>query len=310
MASVARTLAGTTKGPVAGREQRAALGRLIPDWNEARRRGLRARTCRGAAMPLWDHGFEEILLTDGPGWELPAWILASPGTVRRGLVFFDDRGRWESLQRWGWLARAAGMFAPEDGGRAVVSVDLPGWGDTRPRPSGFDLVSWGGVDRWSGYVSAATGASVMALRLRDAVRTLDFVQRRWRLPAGALIVGGHGLGGTIAGLAGALHGRVGGVVLIEPLAALADLATTRDAAWPHDAYFPGILGASDLPAALAGLDAPTWVVGPRDGRGQLLGARARRLFRGRRVQVRPGEFAAAEESALLQWLSSRTPARR
>jgi hypothetical protein len=164
------------------------------------------------------------------------------------------------------------------------------------------VVGWGGVDRWTGYVSAATGESVMALRLRDAVRVIDFVQREWGTPAARITVGGFGLGATVAGLAACLHGHLGGVLLLEPLAEFASLATAAKPNRPHDAYFPGILGAADLPEALALQPAPVLVVGPRDAAGRLLGAKARRTFRGRRVQVLPGAFEAKAETAVLTWL--------
>ncbi len=284
---------------------RRGLARLIPDWPAQRRRGLRAHTA-GGPMTLWTHTFQEFSLRDGPAWELPATLLRPPAGGAGVLVFFDDRGRWTALQQWGWLNRAAGVFARGGRPRSVLSVDLPGWGDTRPLPSPFDVVGWGGVDRWTGYVSAATGESVMAMRLRDAVRAVDFVQRTWRVPAARIVVGGHGLGATVAGLAACLHGRLGGALLLEPLTAFADLATAARPAWPHDAYFPRILDAADLPAALALQPAPVLVVGPRDGERTLLGRRAAAVFRGRRVAVLPAAFSGSTEPAVLDWLAQRT----
>jgi len=56
--------------------------------------------------------------------------------------------------------------------------------------------------------------------------------------------------------AACLHGRLGGVLLLDPLAEFGGLATAAKPIWPHDAYFPGILGAADLPEALALQPAP------------------------------------------------------
>ena len=283
-------------------QARRELARLIPAWQAHRRRGLRAVTAPGAVTTLWVHAFQELSLRDGPAWELPATMLRPPHDTGGVLVFFDDRGRWTALHQWGWLNRAAGVFSRDDKPRSILTVDLPGWGDTKPLPGPFDVVGWGGVDRWTGYVSAATGESVMALRLREAVRVIDFVQREWGTPAARITVGGFGLGASVAGLAACLHGRLGGVLLLEPLAEFASLATTARPNRPHDAYFPGILGAADLPEALALQPAPVLVVGPRDAAGRLLGAKARRTFRGRRVQVVPGAFDATGEPAVFSWL--------
>ena len=181
-------------------------------------------------------------------------------------------------------------------------MDLPGWGDTRPLPSPYDVVGWGGVDRWTGYLSAATGESVMAMRLRDAVRVVNYVQRVWNTRASRITVGGYGLGATVAGLAACLHGGLGGVLLLDPLAEFASLAAAPKSIWPHDAYFPGILGAVDLPEALALQPAPVLVVGARDAAGRTLGTRARKVFRGRQIRVIPERFSAAVEPKVLQWL--------
>ncbi|MEI7551785.1 MAG: hypothetical protein WCL24_05595, partial [Verrucomicrobiota bacterium] len=282
---------------------RRGLAQLIPALAAHRRRGLRAHATPGAAMQLWVHTFQELSLRDGPAWELPATLLRPPDAAGV-LVFFDERGRWTALQQWGWLNRAAGVFSRGGRPRAVLTVDLPGWGDTRPLPSPYDVVGWGGVDRWSGYLSAATGESVMALRLREAVRVVDWVQRTWRTPAARIVVGGHGLGATVAGLAACLHGRLGGVLLLDPLAEFAGLATARRAVWPHDAYFPGILAAADLPEALALQPAPVLVVGARDAQGRPPGTR--RVFHGRHVTVVPGRFSPAREADVLRWLQART----
>lgn len=284
---------------------RRELGKLIPDWPAQRRRALRVATGPDKPLQLWVHTFQELSLRDGTKWELPAILVRPPQKDAGWLVFFDDHGRWNGLHQWGWLNRVAGVFSQEPKYHNVLSVDLPGWGETRPQPAPFDIVGWGGVDRWTGYVSAAVGESMMALRLRDAVRVLDLAARQWKISPRRIVVGGHGLGANIAGLAACLHGGLGGVLLVEPLAEFASLATAAKPIWPHDAYFPGILNAADLPEALALQPAPALVIGPRDARGRPLGARARQAFRGARIEVRPERFTAAAEPAMLAWLQSR-----
>jgi predicted esterase len=144
----------------------------------------------------------------------------------------------------------------------------------------------------------------MAMRLRDAVRVVNFVQRAWNMPASRITIGGYGLGATIAGLAACLHGHLGGVLLLDPLAEFAALASAPKSIWPHDAYFPGILGAADLPEALALQPAPVLVVGARDAAGRTLGAKARKAFRGRHLTVVPERFSPANEADVLKWLQT------
>jgi pimeloyl-ACP methyl ester carboxylesterase len=221
------------------------------------------------------------------------------------LVYFDARGRWQSLHQWGWLSRAAELFSAKGVDLAVLSVDLPGWGDTAPTPSPFDVVGWGGVDRWTAYVSAATGDSVMAIRVREACRVLRWVCRAQGLPLHRVFVGGHGLGANVATYAAWLEGQVAGLVLNEPLLSFAELATATKPQWPHDAYFPGILNVADFPAALQAAGAPAIVVGPRDAAGTV--APRSRVW----SQIRPNCRFIAEtlnsttEPQVIQWLHSR-----
>ena len=109
---------------------------------------------------------------------------------------------------------------------------------------------------------------------------------------------------TRAGLAACLHGRLGGVLLLDPLAEFGGLATAAKPIWPHDAYFPGILGAVDLPEALALQPAPVLVVGARDAQGRTLGANTRKVFRGRHITIMPERFSAANEARVLEWLQT------
>ncbi|HND62011.1 MAG TPA: hypothetical protein PLB90_11075 [Opitutaceae bacterium] len=284
-------------------QARRALTALIPGFARHRRDGLAAVSSPGSRMGLWTHQFQEFSLRDGADWELPATLMRPESKSAGALVFFDDRGRWAGLHQWGWLNCVTGFFGTARRPRGVLTVDLPGWGDTRPLPSPYDVVGWGGVDRWAGYLSAATGESVMAMRVRDAVRVLDHVRREWKLPAERIVVGGFGVGADVAALAALLHGsRLGGLLMLEPLARFADLATEPKAAWPHDAYFPNILKAVDVPEAVRLQGAPALVVGPRDGGRRLLGRRASAVFSGPRVRVVAGAFSDATEGTVRDWL--------
>lgn len=262
----------------------------------------------GETCGLWTHELTELSLRDGSGWELPAIQLGRRGTRRpsAALVYFDARGRWQALQQWGWLNRAAEVFSATGADLKVLSVDLPGWGDTAPTPSPFDVVGWGGVDRWLAYVSAATGDSVMAMRVREACRVIQWVRRTHGLPLHRIFVGGHGLGANVATYAAWLEGRVAGLVLNEPLWSFAQLATAAKASWPHDAYFPDILKAADLPVALHATGAPAIVVGARDATGALV-----RRGVGLRSATGPHSRQLAQaltpvtEPQVIQWLHAR-----
>lgn len=266
------------------------------------------RPVKGVSAGLWTHTLTEISLRDGADWELPATWMRRKGAAgpEHILVFFDERGRWSALHQWGWLNRAVELFAPSKANLSVLSVDLPGWGDTAPMPAPFDVVGWGGVDRWTGYVSAATGDSVMAMRLREACRVLRFVRGGRGVPNRRIILGGHGLGANIAALVAWLEGPVAGLVLTEPLAAFAQLATAPKAAWPHDAYFPGILKTADFAETLRAAQTQAIVVGPRDAtRGIASAALRRPLAAVPHCTVLPSALGAATEAEIVRWLHAR-----
>jgi hypothetical protein len=257
---------------------------------------------------LWIHTLTEISLREGPNWELPAtWVQRKATKApEHVLIYFDARGRWTALHQWGWLDRAVGFFAPSKVNLSVLSVDLPGWGDTAPAPSPWDVVGWGGVDRWIAYISAATGDSVMAMRLREACRVLRYVRAEQGIPSRRIFLGGHGLGANIATLAAWLEGAVAGLVLAEPLVAFAEIVTAPKAAWPHDAYFPEILKIADFPAALRAAKTPAIVVGPVDAR-MTLASRAQQhpLARIPRCTLIPSEMNPAAEARVITWLQDR-----
>lgn len=142
----------------------------------------------------------------------------------------------------------------------------------------------------------------MAMRVREAVRCLQWVRRELGVGAKQVILGGHGLGADVAALASFVAGGVGGLVLVEPLAEFAALATEPKVSWPHDAFFPGILGAVDLPEVLRLGRVPAVVVGARDGAGRVLGRAASTRLRAPRCTVLPEALSSGTEPALIDWL--------
>ena len=272
-------------------------------------KGVRSlRVISGVTSNLWTHTLTEVSLRDGSDWELPAtWVRRkSPKAPEHVLIYFDARGRCSALHQWGWLDRAVGFFSPSEVNLSVLSVDLPGWGDTAPAPSPFDVVGWGGVDRWIAYISASTGDSVMAMRLHEACRVLRHVRAAHGVPMRRIFLGGHGLGANIATLTAWLEGPVAGLVLTEPLVAFALLAIAPKVSWPHDAYFPEILKIADFPAALRAARTPAIVVGPHDAQRRVASrARQRPLATVPRCTLVPSALDAAAESRLIEWLHAR-----
>jgi len=220
----------------------------------------------GEPALVWFHQLQELMLKPEPGIELPATRLypAKQGWKGAALLYFDDRGRWNDLRSQGMLAGITHFIDGNTDGPAVLSVDLRGWGDTKPADVRYDLAGWGERARWISYVSAAMGDHVMAMRIRDGLAALAWLRTRPEIDPERIIIGGHGLGGVVALHVAALDGRAIGVFAVDMLAAYELLAVSSTYTWPLDAFLPGVLKDYDLPGLCAGLRIPCLIARPLD----------------------------------------------
>ncbi|MFO7975316.1 MAG: alpha/beta hydrolase, partial [Candidatus Hydrogenedentota bacterium] len=212
----------------------------------------------GPPVLAWFHNVQEILIEPEPGIALPATFLAPAEEGWRGaaVLYFDDKGRWESLRTHGMLARMSGFLDKNTDGPAILTVDLRGWGDSEPADLPYDLAGWGGRDRWISYVSAALGDHVLGMRIRDGLAALAYLRSRAEIDPERIIVGGNGMGGVVALHVAAVHGRVAGVFSMNGLATFESLATHAEYTWPQQAFLPGVLEHYDLPELIAAVDMP------------------------------------------------------
>jgi hypothetical protein len=103
---------------------------------------------------------------------------------------------------------------------------------------------------------------------------------------------------------------VGGLVLVEPLAEFAALATEPRVTWPHDAFFPGILGAVDFPEVLRLGRTPAIVIGARDGAGRILAKGGLARLQAPRCTILAEGMSSATETVLITWLHRQIDAPR
>ncbi|MBI5091087.1 MAG: hypothetical protein HZB26_01425 [Candidatus Hydrogenedentes bacterium] len=214
----------------------------------------------------WQHYVQEIILDPEPGIELPGTFIFPKdlSSTRPVLVFFDDAGRWTKFRAQGPLARAIHFIERDVPGFAALTIDLRGWGDTKPADFPYDLASWGGRERWTAYVSAALGDPVMAMRVRDGLCALAHARATSMCDREKIVVGGSGLGGVVALHVAALGGHVRGVFVQNGLASFESLATEKDYAWPADAFMPRVFQSYDLPELAASLSIPVLIANPLD----------------------------------------------
>ncbi len=213
---------------------------------------------------VWHHYLQELMLVPEPGIELPATYLYPAKEEWHGvaLLYFDDRGRWTGLRSQGPLAKLVGFLNEGTDGPALLSVDLRGWGDTQPANVRYDLASWGSAERWLAYVSAAAGDPVLAMRIRDGLLALAWLNARPEIER--VILGGHGMGGVVALHVAAVAENVAGVFCESGLAAFELLATSSSYSWSPETFLPCVLQHYDLPELVAALAMPTLLVRPLD----------------------------------------------
>jgi dienelactone hydrolase len=213
---------------------------------------------RSQPFLIWADFAEEVLLKVDTDVELPATFLypAKRETTAGGLLYFDDRGRWTDLASGGTLSRMSGFLAREGVHPAVLSVDLRGWGDTRPAFAPYEAAGWAAPERWLAYVSAAVGDPVLAMRIRDGLASLAWLRAQPGVDPERVVVGGRGMGGIVALHVAAIDGRLRGVFASHFPASFRMLAESPLNSWPHDAFLPGVLAHYDVPELIANLKMP------------------------------------------------------
>jgi len=213
---------------------------------------------RSRPFLLWTDYAEEVLLKVDTDVELPATFLypARRDAAVGGLLYFDDRGRWTDLAAGGVLARMSGFLSRDAVHPAVLTVDLRGWGDTRPALAPYEAAGWAAPERWLAYVSAALGDPVLTMRIRDGVAALAWLRAQPGVDPERIVVGGRGMGGVVALHVAAIDGKLRGVFAHEHPASFRMLAESERTAWPHDAFLPGVLKHYDIPDLIANLTTP------------------------------------------------------
>jgi dienelactone hydrolase len=215
---------------------------------------------------VWFHYVQELLLEPEPGIALPTTFLYPSDEDWRGgvVLYFDDRGRWTDLRTQGLLTKLARFIDRDQEKFAVMTVDLRGWGDTKPADQRYDMAGWGSREQWLAYTSAALGDSVMAMRIRDGLASLAYLRSRGEIDPERIVIGGRGLGAVVALHVAAIDGNTAGVFALDGLATFESLATTESYSWSPEAFYPNVLVHYDLPELVNALTMPVLIANPLD----------------------------------------------
>jgi dienelactone hydrolase len=215
---------------------------------------------------VWFHYVQELLLEPEPGIALPATFLYPSDEDWRGgvVLYFDDRGRWTDLRTQGLLTKLARFIDRDQEKFAIMTVDLRGWGDTKPTAQRYDMAGWGSREQWLAYNSAALGDSVMAMRIRDGFASLAYLRSRPEIDPKRIVIGGRGLGAVIALHVAAIDGNAAGVFALDGLATFESLAASETYTWTPEAFYPNVLTHYDLPELVGALNIPVLIANPLD----------------------------------------------
>ena len=236
-----------------------------------------------------------------------------PKARTAAILYFDDRGRWTDLGSGGMLVDMSHLTTADPKKVAILTVDLRGWGDTRPSYAPYEIYGWGAPQRWFAYVSAALDDPVLAMRIRDGLTALAYLRSRPEIDPGQIVVGGHGMGGVVALHVAEIDGHMRGVFGNEFLSSFRALTDSASYTWEHDAFFPNVLKFYDVPELAADLKAPLLLVNPLDAMQRPLLTQAasnlysRAVDRGN-VEVQSGLAGPPAQTVQVHWVNDLWPA--
>ncbi|MCK5738168.1 alpha/beta hydrolase, partial [bacterium] len=224
----------------------------------------------GHPLTTWVHDVTELLLTPEPGIDLPATLITPVDKQKSSgvFLFFDDQGRWDMLAKQKLLAQVVNFLDRDAEHFSLLTVDLRGWGDTKPAYLPFDISSWAHPDRFFTYLTAALGDALFAQQIRDGVSALEALKQLPAVDADKIVVGGRGMGALVALHVAALVPDVKAVIALENPAAFELFATSEKYTWPMTCFLPHVLKYYDVPELVGALNMPVIMVDPKDAEEQ------------------------------------------
>lgn len=251
----------------------------------------------GKLFRVWTHNWQQILLTPEEGIELPGTFLyAENGDPTGTILHFDDRHRNRLLYRHGPMARAINFQNKTEPAHNLLSIDLRGWGDTAVAMYPYEMASWGSIDRYLAYTSAALGDSIMAMRIRDGLAALAYLRSRPEVDSENILITGCGLGGIIALHVAVIDDNAKGILAWDTLYSFKSLLETENYTWPADTFIPNILPEYDLPELSASVSSPVLFLNPLDGSGNSLSAGTKKDFEDKDLKAGYPVFAAVSDT--------------
>ncbi len=176
------------------------------------------------------------------------------GSFSRGLaIVLADRGKDDPRIRRGVIDPIL------NAGYQVLALDLRGWGESKPNPSGLRAnFDW---EDFFAYRALEIGKPLLGQRLKDllAIGPSRTHRRSWTL------VGVGASAALVAAHAAVLDRRVDGLITVDGPLSFREMFDDPLCTQPFSAYLPGVLGAYDVrDLYAAGAPRRTLVLNPED----------------------------------------------
>ena len=221
----------------------------------------------------WFHTLQKVDIVGEEGNHIPGLLLRrNIENKRPGLLFVDEKGKWNGLRQNGYLAQA-GRFLKVDyieKEPIILSIDCSGFGELSMEPCSYDMASWNDIERILTYLSIASNRSIMSLRIRDALCAIKYLEIREDVDE--IIIGGRGIGAIVALHAAAVWGKVSKIICVDMLANYQEMTEKFPYKWEPSIVIPNILKEYDLDELVASLTGtPILIINPLDAQKNQVG---------------------------------------
>jgi hypothetical protein len=244
---------------------RAQLGHLLALPSE--KTDLRAKAL--SANIRKKQRIEEIQFESEPGVRIVGWFVAPQnGAATHPCVLYISDGYADEV-----VSEPSEFDQIIDQGHAVCAIYLRGTGLSEPRPPRAGPVFYQQMNLRERYAWAnlVLGSSVIAQRVWDILRSLDYLESRPDVDASQMRVIGQEEAGLAALMATMLDDRPRSLLLTRTLVSYMSIVQSKDYSLPLDWFVPGILRHYDMPDLCAAVyPRPVWIANAVDAPGATL----------------------------------------
>jgi cephalosporin-C deacetylase-like acetyl esterase len=197
---------------------------------------------------------EKLEFLSEPGIYIPTWVFIPDrhGVNRSAILYVSEQGKEADGLEFGVLEELALK------GNLVISIDVRGIGETRPRhPESGSRGNYGHVgdtETTMQYMAWEMNESLTGMRVQDVVRSLDYCQSRVDVdPVGVRAIG-KGMGALWVLFAAALDMRITRAVCDGGLLSYGTLTASDRYLHGASIMVPDVLKHFDLPQVAAAMD--------------------------------------------------------